>query len=109
MKNLSGYRFMWIQVLFDLPVKTKEERKAATKFRESLLDLGFDMAQLSVYMRFSDREKVDSYVEQIRMCLPKNGKVHILVFTDKQYENIITFNGCIENKKLKNPEQFMLF
>lgn len=109
MTPLSGYRFMWIQVLFDLPVKTKEQRKAATHFRESLLDLGFDMAQFSVYMRFSDREKVDSYIEKIRLNLPKDGKVHILTFTDKQYANIVTFNGCIENKKLKNPEQFTLF
>ena len=37
---LSGYRIMWIFVLFDLPVGTKKERKAATKFREALLDLG---------------------------------------------------------------------
>jgi CRISPR-associated protein Cas2 len=35
---LSGYRLMWVMVLFDLPVMTKAERKAATKFRHFLLD-----------------------------------------------------------------------
>ena len=49
---LSGYRLMWMVVLFDLPVGTKKERKAATKFRKFLLDQGFEMSQYSVYMRF---------------------------------------------------------
>ena len=42
---LSGYRIMWVFVLFDLPVGTKKERKAATRFRHSLLDLGFEISQ----------------------------------------------------------------
>ena len=41
-----------MMVLFDLPVMTKKERKAATDFRKFLLDQGFEMAQYSVYMRF---------------------------------------------------------
>lgn len=39
--QLSGYRLMWIFVMFDLPVGTKEQSRAATKFREFLLDEGF--------------------------------------------------------------------
>ncbi len=35
---LSAYRIMWTFVLFDLPVGTKKERKAAAKFRYSRLD-----------------------------------------------------------------------
>jgi hypothetical protein len=31
---LSGYRIMWMFVLFDLPVGTPRERKAATRFRK---------------------------------------------------------------------------
>ena len=38
---LTGYRLMWTMVIFDLPVGTKGERKAATKFRNFLLDQGF--------------------------------------------------------------------
>ena len=49
---LSGYRLMWMIVMFDLPVVLKEERKAATAFRNSLLDMGFEMSQFSVYARF---------------------------------------------------------
>ena len=43
---------MWMVVMFDLPVVEKAERKAATDFRNTLLDLGFEMSQFSVYMRF---------------------------------------------------------
>ena len=38
---LSGYRLMWVVVMFDLPVVEKAERKAATEFRNGLLDAGF--------------------------------------------------------------------
>ena len=46
MSYLSGYRIMWMMVLFDLPVIDPEERKAATGFRNFLLDQGFEMAQI---------------------------------------------------------------
>lgn len=39
---------MWILVLFDLPVVEKQERKAATDFRNFLLDHGFSMVQFSI-------------------------------------------------------------
>lgn len=50
---LTGYRLMWVMVIFDLPVGTKTERRAATRFRHFLLDQGFMMSQFSVYMRAS--------------------------------------------------------
>ncbi|MDE7469345.1 MAG: CRISPR-associated endonuclease Cas2, partial [Desulfovibrionaceae bacterium] len=48
---VSGYRIMWILVMFDLPTVTREEQKRATEFRNSLLELGFQMMQYSVYIR----------------------------------------------------------
>ena len=110
MKELSGYRFMWLQVLFDLPVTTKAKRKEASRFRHFLLDLGFEMAQYSVYQRVcSGKKMVESHVRQIEKNLPEYGKVHILAFTDKQYENMKTFRGHKKDEKRKNPDQFTLF
>lgn len=37
--------------MFDLPVMTDKERKAATRFRNDLLDNGYLMIQFSVYAR----------------------------------------------------------
>ena len=91
---LTGYRLMWMVVMFDLPVVEKAERKAATEFRNALLDLGFEMSQFSVYMRFcTSPVQVETYCKQVEAALPQGGKVNILQFTDKQYERIISFHG----------------
>ncbi len=80
--------------MFDLPVGTTKERKQATGFRNRLLDLGFEMVQFSVYSRFcSGKERVETLARQVATNLPAGGKVDILSFTDKQYENIISFEG----------------
>jgi len=101
---------MWMIVLFDLPVVTPKERKAATGFRKALLDQGFHMSQFSVYYRLlSGKEALDGYVRGIRSQLPPKGKVDILTITDKQYESIISFAGRTKEKNKKNPSQLMLF
>jgi CRISPR-associated protein Cas2 len=101
---------MWIVVMFDLPVVEKSERKAATDFRNDLLDMGFEMSQFSVYMRFcTGQAQVDTYCRRVEEALPVGGKVHILQFTDKQYERIITFRGKLKQPSNKSPDQFDLF
>lgn len=109
MALLSRYRIMWMLVMFDLPVLTPKERKEATLFRRFLLDMGFERAQLSVYMRCCPgKEKASRYVRRIREKLPQGGCVDILHFTDKQYENIISFRSMVQRKK-KKMEQLALF
>lgn len=109
MTYLSGYRLMWVMVLFDLPVITEKERKTATKFRNFLLDNSFEMVQFSVYLRpCPGKEHVERLIKLIEMNMPEEGKVDILSFTDKQYENIVTLR---DNSKIKrnNPDQYILF
>ena len=97
-------------VLFDLPVVEPEERRAATGFRNFLKDQGFEMAQFSVYVRYtSGKEAVAALIKRIDSALPLHGKVDILQFTDKQYENIVSFHGKSRQPDRKNPEQFALF
>lgn len=70
---LTGYRLMWMLVMFDLPVLEKAERKAATDFRKSLLDMGFEMSQLSVYMRFcTSPAQIDTYAKRVERMRPAN-------------------------------------
>jgi CRISPR-associated protein Cas2 len=107
---LSGYRLMWMMVIFDLPVGTKAERPAATRFRQFLLDQGFMMCQFSVYMRFcGGRDQADAYARRIERSLPRTGLVQILGFTDRQYENIISFDGRVRQPRNQNPAQYELF
>jgi CRISPR-associated protein Cas2 len=101
---------MWMVVMFDLPVVEKAERKAATDFRNSLLDMGFQMSQFSVYMRFcTSVVQVDTYGKRVENALPLGGKVNILQFTDKQYERIISFHGKAKQPANKTSDQFDLF
>ena len=107
---LSGYRLMWMVVMFDLPVVEKKERKAATGFRNTLLDMGFDMSQFSVYMRFcTSPAQIDTYCKRVEEALPVGGKVNILQFTDRQYERILSYHGKAKQPALKTPDQFDLF
>src|SRR5690554_6764419 len=107
---LSGYRLMWMLVMFDLPVLEKAERKAATDFRNTLLDLGFEMSQFSVYVRFcTGPAQVVTYCRRVEEVLPPGGKVNIIQFTDKQYERIISYHGATKQEPQKAPDQFSLF
>lgn len=101
---------MWMMVMFDLPVATPAERRRATRFRNVLLGEGFEMSQFSVYFRFcGDRTRVDPYVKRIKKAAPDNGKISILLFTDKQFSDIV----CIQNRSVmetpENPKQYVMF
>lgn len=97
MSAFSGYRFMWTMVLFDLPVVTKGQRKRATKFRNDLLDLGFEMAQYSVYLKFcGSRAAADALAARVERRVPVQGRVSVLVFTDKQYGRMRVYTGGVK-------------
>lgn len=108
---ISKYKIMWIWTLFDLPVLTTSERKAATRFRNDLLDLGFQMAQFSVYLRHAySKEKADVIAAKVGDLVPPSGHVQILFFTDRQYQLTQSFQG--RNKsgpEQKKPDQLTLF
>lgn len=101
---------MWVMVVFDLPVLTKLERKKASKFRTDLLDEGFTMMQLSVYMRFTaGKEQALALTQRIGRKVPRDGKVDVLFFTDKQYQNIYSFRGKRDGPRPDTPDQLALF
>lgn len=101
---------MWMIVMFDLPVGTRQERKAATGFRLALLDLGFEMAQFSVYMRFCvSQTQSATLAARVEEALPDDGKVNILAVTDKQYERIVSYFGGARQRGKLTPSQFELF
>jgi CRISPR-associated protein Cas2 len=101
---------MWVFVLFDLPVGTKRERRAATKFRHALLDMGFEMSQFSVYLKFcAGKEQAEAIERHVEAEMPGSGKIHLIQITDKQYENIRTYRGRKREPSPKNPNQLALF
>ncbi|HHG90587.1 MAG TPA: CRISPR-associated endonuclease Cas2 [Devosia sp.] len=101
---------MWVMVLFDLPTTTKKERHAYNQFRNFLLDNGFEMAQYSVYVRHTNgKDAVQAIIRKVEAAMPPEGKVDILQFTDKQYENIVCLRGARRTDSPQNPEQLVMF
>lgn len=100
---------MWIVTLFDLPVKTKKQRKKAADYRKDLLQRGFQMAQLSVYFKYCrDKEQAEAIIRDVATDVPKDGRVDVLLITDRQYANITTIRGERRLKR-ENPSQLSLF
>jgi len=99
---VSGYRQMWVMVMFDLPVGTKVERRNYTRFRKKLLSKGFWQLQYSVYARpcISD-DTGETYRANVEKWLPPHGHVRIILFTDKQFGRM----QCFTSRKKQNPEE----
>ncbi len=92
------HKFMRILVFFDLPVKTKKERKVATQFRNFLIKDGYYMLQYSVYVRLCNGlDAVNMHKERLKNGIPNNGSIRVLTVTEKQYDSIDILLG----KKLK--------
>lgn len=107
---LSGYRLMWILVMFDLPTDTKPQRKAAGDFRNFLLDEGFERSQFSIYARFvNGKEAFEVRIRRIERSLPSQGDVQILSLTDRQYRDIVHFSDQGRRQARENPSQLVLF
>lgn len=102
-------RILWLFVFFDLPVKTKGERRAATRFRNFLKDDGYMMLQLSVYARVCrGEEAADKHVQRVTKNLPKKGSVRALQVTDKQYGRMRLLLGEMAKNERVAPQQMVL-
>lgn len=104
-------RLMRILVMFDLPVKTKAERRSATQFRNFLVGDGYHMVQYSVYARICNgRDSVETHRRRILFALPSKGSVRMLVITEKQYGAIELLVGKpTPYDKPQQFEQLMIF
>ncbi len=81
-------------VAFDLPVLSKEQRKAATKFRQYLLNDGYNMIQFSFYARptvtFS---RMKTHLRRLKYNLPSEGSVRSIYVTQAQWERAYIIHG----------------
>lgn len=82
-------KFMRIIVFFDLPVKSKKQRREATRFRNFLLKDGYHMMQYSVYARVCNgTDSIEVHKKRLRAALPSSGAIRAIVITEKQFESI---------------------
>lgn len=104
-------KFMRMMVFFDLPVKTKNQRRVATRFRNFLLKDGYFMVQFSVYCRVCNGyDDVEKHKARIRNNRPDNGSVRMLVVTEKQYEKMELIIGeLVKEEEHAVFEQLSIF
>jgi len=81
-------------VAFDLPVLTKKQRKAATGFRNFLLDDGFLMIQYSVYARACvSFARQETHMQRVKEHLPPEGSIRAIFVTRSQWERSYVVTG----------------
>jgi CRISPR-associated protein Cas2 len=101
---------MWLMVMFDLPVTTREDRKNYRDFHDHLEESGFTRMQFSVYVRpCATEEFTEGQVNRVLSALPPDGEVRILKFTDKQWGRMLLFRGLRRTSVDAPPEQFEFF
>ncbi len=101
---------MWLFAMFDLPVKTKSDRRSYTRFRQALLANGFMMMQFSIYVRpCENRKQADTYTRRIRRILPlSGGQVRVISITDKQFSDMVIYQAHRKKDPESAPEQLLL-
>jgi CRISPR-associated protein Cas2 len=100
---------MWLFVFFDLPVGTKDQRRAATRFREFLKDDGFMMIQFSVYARVCRGEDgTMTHIAHVTRNLPATGSVRALHVTDRQYGKMRLLLGELKPTEKVGSAQLVL-
>ncbi|PJA35149.1 MAG: CRISPR-associated endonuclease Cas2 [Zetaproteobacteria bacterium CG_4_9_14_3_um_filter_49_83] len=107
----ANRRFMRLIVFFDLPTKTKQEKRAYTLFRRFLLNDGYDMLQWSVYGRVvNGMDAEEKHLQRLIANLPPAGSVRSLSITEKQFASMKMLVGKqnFQEKKL-NTDQMLLF
>lgn len=108
--HLSGYRFMWVIAMFDLPTELKEERRDYARFRKALVRDGFVMMQYSVYVRHSaSRENAAVHMKRVEAAVPPDGEVRVLTVTDRQFALMRVFWGKRRRPPEPPPAQLELF
>lgn len=100
---------MWLFALFDLPVKTKEDKRRYVRFREALLKDGFTMMQYSVYARYCPSEEASKvHRKRVRQALPAKGHVRLLTVTDVQFGKMENYVGRNRETTEEPPDQMLL-
>ena len=107
---IAELKAMWLMAMFDLPTKTKSERRDYSRFRKYLVGEGFVQLQFSVYAKFcASRDNAEKYYRHIEAAVPPRGNVRLLMVTDKQFGDMVSLYGKTVREIEKKPEQLLFF
>jgi CRISPR-associated protein Cas2 len=96
--------------MFDLPSKTKKERRIYRRFRKVLLQYGFVRLQFSVYLKaVAGTEQAETIRKNIIKKLPPQGNIRILPLSDTQYAKMETYNNSTQQENEIPSPDFIVF
>ena len=100
---------MRVIVFFDLPVKTKKDRREYSNFRKYLVKSGFMMMQESVYSKLALYQNVANGIcDSIKKHKPSAGLVQMLTVTEKQYSKMEMVVGSNDSNVVANDERLLI-
>ena len=100
---------MRVIVFFDLPVKTKKDRREYSNFRKYLVKSGFMMMQESVYSKLALNQNVANCIcDSIKKHRPSAGLVQMLTVTEKQYSKMEMVVGSNDSNVVANDERLLI-
>jgi CRISPR-associated protein Cas2 len=86
---METYEFMRVLVFYDLPIKTRKDKKIYRHFRRRLIRNGYHMIQYSVYSKIlNNRDAAKNHIKFIERNAPQKGNVRLMMVTEKQYAYI---------------------
>ena len=110
--DTEKFKMGWLIVAFDLPVMSKSQRRIATKFRNFLLDDGYDMLQFSVYVRACvSFARQETHIERVKENLPPEGSIRAFFVTRAQWQRAFVLYGspAVQQSAEKMPEQLQFW
>ena len=81
-------------LMFDLPAKTSEERRAYTLFRKMMIRHGYRQFQKSVYIKLL--RNISSYNNEFRWMekqSPEQGCIHMMEMTLNEFRTLTAIRG----------------
>ena len=110
---MGACRIMWLMLMFDLPTKTKKQRRKYIWFHKELEKEGYIMIQYSVYIKvFRSTESANLGKKRIKEFVKhnlKDGNIRLLMFTDKQFGAMEVIIGKKPTEEDNEPKQLLLF
>ena len=83
-----------ILVMYDLPVKTTDNRNKSEKFRKYLINHGYVFLQKSIYVKlFRNKASMKQDIQLLREELPKDGIVNVLPMNLENFKKMMTILG----------------
>ena len=108
---MSAFKIMWLIVMFDLPTRTKKDRKRYLWLSRYLDKESYVRLQYSVYAKvFNSPGSADNGKRRLRSFVRTNikkGNIRMLLFTDTQFGKMeIVIGESSAQEEIVQPSLF---